>query len=115
MALKKVTFLGTPQPEKERMGQFITKVTPFVNYLEPTVIEQVYKGILRTIVNELRTKGAITLPDFGSYRVIKHKERKMRNPQTGEMISVPAKNTVKFTPGKDLQFYFYNYKEPMVK
>ncbi len=115
MPHKKVTFLGTPQPDKERMSKFVTKVTPFVNYLEPTLIEQVYKGILRAIVNELRMKGAITLPDFGTFTVIKHKARKMKNMHTGETIDVPARNTVKFTPGKDIQYYFYNYKEPVVE
>lgn len=40
---------------------------------------------------------------FGSFHVAERAEQKGRNPQTGESISIPAHNVVKFKPGKNLR------------
>jgi len=45
-------------------------------------------------------KGKLTLVGFGSFEKVKRKARKGRNPQTGKEINIPAKNAVKFKPGK---------------
>ena len=46
------------------------------------------------------TKKGVRLIGFGSFKVVKRKGRKGRNPRTGEAITIRAKNVVKFTPGK---------------
>jgi len=53
---------------------------------------------LGTIKKNVR-KG-VQIAGFGSFKVIKRKGRKGRNPRTGEPITIRAKNVVKFTPGK---------------
>jgi len=45
----------------------------------------------------------VTLVGFGSFKVRKRKARQGRNPQTGEKISIPAKNVPKFEPGRNLR------------
>ncbi|MDH7577177.1 MAG: HU family DNA-binding protein [Bacillota bacterium] len=40
---------------------------------------------------------------FGSFEPRERKERKGRNPQTGEEIIIPATTTVSFKPGKQLK------------
>jgi DNA-binding protein HU-beta len=40
---------------------------------------------------------------FGSFKVIKRKARKGRNPLTGEEIMIKATKAPKFTPGKALK------------
>ncbi len=45
-------------------------------------------------------KQGVQLVGFGSFKVVKRKGRKGRNPRTGEAITIRAKNVVKFTPGK---------------
>jgi len=40
---------------------------------------------------------------FGSLQKTRRKARKGRNPQTGDVIKIKARNAVKFKPGKKLR------------
>jgi len=44
----------------------------------------------------------VTLVGFGTFSSTKRKERKGRNPKTGEVITIPAKTVVKFKSGSYL-------------
>jgi DNA-binding protein HU-beta len=44
----------------------------------------------------------ISLVGFGTFDVSKRSERNGRNPKTGEVITIAAKNTVRFKAGSDL-------------
>ena len=53
--------------------------------------------------NTLKEKdGKITLVGFGTFSVSHRAERTGRNPKTKEEITIPAKNVVRFKPGKEL-------------
>jgi DNA-binding protein HU-beta len=43
------------------------------------------------------------LVGFGTFQKSRRKARKGRNPQTGEMLKIKARNVVKFRPGKKLR------------
>jgi DNA-binding protein HU-beta len=43
------------------------------------------------------------LVGFGTFKVVKRKARKGRNPYTGEKIKIMATKAPKFTPGKVLK------------
>lgn len=45
----------------------------------------------------------VIVSGFGSFHVAERAEQKGRNPKTGEIISIPAHNVVKFRPGKKLR------------
>jgi DNA-binding protein HU-beta len=45
----------------------------------------------------------VTLTGFGTFKVVKRKARKGRNPFTGEEIKIKATKAPKFTPGKALK------------
>jgi DNA-binding protein HU-beta len=47
--------------------------------------------------------GKVTLVGFGTFQKSRRKARKGRNPQTGEMLKIKARNVVKFKPGKKLR------------
>jgi len=47
--------------------------------------------------------GKVTLVGFGTFAKVRRKARTGRNPQTGEVIKIKAKNVVKFTAGKKLK------------
>ena len=40
---------------------------------------------------------------IGTFRIKELKARRMRNPQTGEMMEVPSRKAIKFTPAKRLK------------
>lgn len=56
-----------------------------------------------TVKGSLARGEDVHIVGFGSFKVLERRARKGRNPRTGEMIEVPAKKAVKFTPGKDFK------------
>ncbi len=59
-------------------------------------------AVLESITGELKGGGKVTLIGFGTFSVSHREARTGRNPQTGASIEIPAKNIVKFKPGKEL-------------
>jgi nucleoid DNA-binding protein len=59
--------------------------------------------VFDSITKALKKDDAVTLVGFGTFKVSKRKARKGRNPQTGEEISIKAKNVPKFVAGKALK------------
>ncbi|MBF0538450.1 MAG: integration host factor subunit beta [Nitrospirae bacterium] len=51
----------------------------------------------------LTENGKFTIRGFGSFTVKDHKPRKARNPRTGEPIDVPARKSIGFKMGRDLE------------
>ncbi len=47
--------------------------------------------------------GKVTLVGFGTFKKVRRKARKGRNPQTGAPIRIKATNVVKFRPGRKLR------------
>lgn len=47
--------------------------------------------------------GKVTLVGFGTFKKVRRKARKGRNPQTGAPIKIKATNVVKFRPGRKLR------------
>ncbi len=58
--------------------------------------------VLDGIAEELKSGGKVTLIGFGTFSVNRREARTGRNPQTGQTITIDAKNVVKFKPGKEL-------------
>jgi DNA-binding protein HU-beta len=59
--------------------------------------------IFDSITTALKKEETVSVFGFGNFKVTKRKARKARNPQTGEEITVKAKNVPKFVPGKALK------------
>lgn len=60
-------------------------------------------GLLKTIETTLASSDSVALVGFGSFEVKARAERKGRNPQTGEEITIAAANIPSFKPGKGLK------------
>lgn len=58
---------------------------------------------LNAIKVSLKKGQKVTLVGFGTFSVVKRKSRKGRNPRTGDVITIPASKTPKFTAGKALK------------
>lgn len=65
-----------------------------------------------SIITEALSKGQeVTVPNyFGKFKSVKRKERMGRNPQTEEVIKIPAYTTPVFRPGKTLKDAVRNKK-----
>ena len=65
--------------------------------------KKVVDSFLDSVAEGLQDGGKVTLVGFGTFQVKQQSSRKGRNPQTGEEMTIPAKNVVKFSPGKGLK------------
>ena len=59
--------------------------------------------VVSFITKALKKGDDVTLTGFGTFKVVKRKARKGRNPYTGEEIKIKATKAPKFTPGKVLK------------
>lgn len=57
---------------------------------------------LRELKSALAANEKIQLVGFGTFEVKERPAREGKNPATGEKITIPAKNVVKFKAGADL-------------
>lgn len=65
---------------------------------------KVIDGFVNIITEEMTTRGGkVTLVGFGTFKTLDKKQKKGRNPRTGEEIIIPRKRVVKFVPGKELK------------
>jgi DNA-binding protein HU-beta len=60
-------------------------------------------SVLGGITDSLRKGERVTLVGFGTFAVSQRRARKGRNPQTSEMIKIPATKSVRFSSGKKLK------------
>ncbi|NTV06010.1 MAG: HU family DNA-binding protein [Chlorobiaceae bacterium] len=65
--------------------------------------ERALNAFINVVTASLKDGDDVTLVGFGTFAVGKRAERSGRNPQTGEAITIAAKNVVKFKPGKALR------------
>jgi len=61
------------------------------------------EGIIKSIETALKAGDSVALVGFGSFEVKERAERKGRNPQTGEEITIAAARLPSFKAGKSLK------------
>ena len=74
--------------------------------LKKVDVDKVISAFLEEAKKILKEEGKLTLTGFGTFRVVERAAREGRNPQTGELIKIPATKVVRFKPGKDLKNLF---------
>ncbi|MBI1821450.1 MAG: integration host factor subunit beta [Nitrospirae bacterium] len=84
-------------------AQLIEKVSEQLNGLTKRQTEIIINAIFDSIKSSLAKGDKIEIRGFGSFRLRKRKNREGRNPKTGELVSVSAKNVPFFKAGKELK------------
>lgn len=59
--------------------------------------------MVSSITKALKKGEDVALAGFGTFKVVRRKARKGRNPNTGEEIKIKATKAPKFSPGKALK------------
>jgi nucleoid DNA-binding protein len=54
--------------------------------------------LIETIGEQLLKKEKVVISNFGTFKVVKRKKKKVINPNDGNEMIIPAKNIVKFYP-----------------
>lgn len=65
------------------------------------IFEQIFNDITEAMMAK-QTDNKIQIPGFGTFRMDKKPQRIGRNPRTGESMTIPAKQVVKFKASKTL-------------
>ena len=63
---------------------------------------RVVESFIQAITKTLSRGENVTLPNFGTFTIAKRAMRRCRNPQTGKIMTIPARRAAKFKPGKKL-------------
>lgn len=71
--------------------------------LSSNQVEAVLKEFEAAIAAQLKQKGEVRLPGFGTFKTSERAERQGRNPKTGEPLQIAARTAVSFVPGKTLK------------
>ena len=83
---------------KKEIVKAISERTGLTQLKTKEIVQQTFDAITAALI----TNGRIELRNFGVFEVKKRKQRKARNPRTGEEVFVPEKNVVTFKPGKEM-------------
>lgn len=67
--------------------------------------QELIKGLFEDIKESVGEGGKVAIGNFGTLTLKVRKPRKARNPRTGDMIFVPGKNAVRFSPSKAFKEY----------
>lgn len=65
--------------------------------------EAVVEAVFEAILNAIKKDKRFSYPGFGTFTVRERKERKGRNPRTGQTIVIKASKTVGFKPAPKLK------------
>lgn len=74
--------------------------------LSKTSIEAVFDSLSRIVVENLEHGKRVQFTNFGVFELKKKAPRTGRNPRTGEVIKIDARNCPVFTPAKKLVEFF---------
>jgi len=72
--------------------------------LHPNDVRHVIQAFLDKMTDSLSLGNRLEFRDFGVFEVVERKQKIGRNPKkAAEAIIIPARNAVKFTPGKNMR------------
>lgn len=66
-------------------------------------VERILDSAFDVIIESLKNGEEVFISGFGTFNVHKRAERVVRHPDTGELVTIDAHYTTKFTPGSDLK------------
>lgn len=86
-----------------KKAELVTVLVSEVEGLTQEKASQTINVIFETLGEALIKGDSYSQDKFGTFKVVERAARKGRNPQTGEVIDIPAKLAVKFVPSQHLK------------
>ncbi len=71
--------------------------------LPKTTCKSALESFIKAVEGTLKKGKTVVLTGFGTFAVMKRKERLGINPATGQKMKIPSKRVPKFKPGKRLK------------
>ena len=91
-------------PNKRVIAELVAKKTGLSFEQSKDAVDATFEAVKETV----KKQGGVCFQHFGTFELRELKARKQRNPQTGEIMDVPAKKKVGFTAAKGLKEYVTN-------
>ena len=106
--VRQVKIRKATKPKNDRsmsytQSEFVENVRAFAGMLKRAEAKELCEDLSAFIVDSLRRGYKLPLLGLGKLYVRRTKPRVGRNPATGEMIQIPSKKRVRFTPAKVLK------------
>ena len=70
--------------------------------IPPKEMSRIMNTLEDLFMDAIKEDGLVVAKGFGSFSLWQQTARTGRNPKTGEPALIPARNSLKFKPGKDL-------------
>lgn len=83
---------------KKELVDEIASQTGFTQVKTKVIVEE----LINAVANSVIEGSNIELRGFGRFKNKQRKERRTRNPKTGELVNIPAKTRPVFEPSKEL-------------
>lgn len=87
-------------------SEFAKKVKSALNLKDEKDAKNVIDKVANVMLEALKAGDEVKLGELGKFMVIERAARKCRNPQTGEVMEVPARKVVKFKPAMAAKVLF---------
>jgi len=71
--------------------------------ISKTTAAAIIETFTGSVSSALKKRQRVTLVGFGTFAISHHKARNGRNPQTGDVIKIPARRVPRFSPGSELK------------
>lgn len=71
--------------------------------MSKTICKNALESFIKAVEGTLKKGKSVVLTGFGTFTVMRRKERVGINPATGNKMKIPAKKVPKFKPGKKLK------------
>ncbi len=84
---------------KKELTELVSKKANLTN----KAAKEAIKVFLNGIRDSLKRGEKVVITGFGTFSLRSRKQRKGRNPKTGETITISARKAPGFTPGKSLK------------
>jgi DNA-binding protein HU-beta len=86
-----------------RQNELVEKIAAEAKIKNRAAIGRALKTLVAAVRSELQTKGKFALAGVGVFKAKERKERKGRNPKTGESLTIPAGKRISFKPAVSLK------------
>lgn len=87
----------------ELVNEVVERLKEKEKNVSKKVVMDVVSELFEVMTENLRSGVEVKLIPFGVFKVVNRKERTGINPQSGEKVVIPARQVVKFVPGKKLK------------
>ncbi len=84
---------------KNDLAELIHKRTGFKRFEAYSFIEI----LMGEIATGLRAEKKLVLSNFGTFKVVERKEKRVLNPIKKEMMTIPGTQTIRFQPSENLK------------